>query len=166
MNGSESQDSARAPIVVGVDGTPASVEALAFALREGVLRGTSVRCVTAWHFDGPDDGWLAPENLAQARDNAVAAQDKAMAAATAQVQSAPVATRKVVQGGPGQVLVDAARDAAYLVVGTAHKSVAQRTFLGSVSNYCVQHATVPVVVVPAPAPSPRAVAQSAGQAGR
>lgn len=166
MNGSESQDNARAPIVVGVDGTPASVEALAFALREGALRGTSVRCITAWHFDGPDDGWLAPESIAQARDNAEASQAAALAAAHAQVQSAREVTREVVQGSPGHVLVDAARDAAYLVVGTAHKNVAQRTFLGSVSHYCVQHATVPVVVVPAPAPAPRAAARSAGQAGR
>ena len=85
MNGSESQHSATAQIVVGVDGTPASVEALAFALHEGSLRGTSVRCVTAWHFDAPYEGWLAPENPAQARDNAEAAQDRAVAAAQAQV---------------------------------------------------------------------------------
>ena len=166
MDGSESQHSARAPIVVGVDGTPASVEALAFALHEGSLRGTNVRCVTAWHFDVPYEGWLAPENPAQARDNAEAAQDRAVAAAQAQVQSVPVVTREVVQGAPGPVLVDATRDAAYLVVGTAHKNVAQRTFLGSVSHYCVQHATVPVVVVPGPAPVRRAVAQPVGQAGR
>jgi nucleotide-binding universal stress UspA family protein len=166
MDGSESQHSARAPIVVGVDGTPASVEALAFALHEGALRGTNVRCVTAWHFDAPDEGWLAPENMAQARGNAKTAQDRAVAAAQEQVQSAPVVTREVVQGAPGPVLVYAARDAAYLVVGTMHKNVARRTLLGSVSHYCVQHATVPVVVVPGPAPVRRAATQPAGRAGR
>jgi hypothetical protein len=35
--------------------------------------------------------------------------------------------------------------------------------LGSVSHYCVQHATVPVAVVPCPAVAPEPVDPAAGQ---
>jgi hypothetical protein len=41
-----------------------------------------------------------------------------------------------------------ARDADYLVVGSANKNAVKRALLGSVSHYCVRHAPCPVVVVP------------------
>jgi hypothetical protein len=37
-----------------------------------------------------------------------------------------------------------------LVVGSSHKGMAARRLLGSVSEYCLRHARVPVVVVPDP----------------
>ncbi len=48
-------------------------------------------------------------------------------------------------------LVKAAHDAALLVVGSGRKSLVARALLGSVSEYCVRHSRVPVVVVPDPA---------------
>jgi nucleotide-binding universal stress UspA family protein len=47
--------------------------------------------------------------------------------------------------------VEAAHDAALLVVGSGRKSLVARALLGSVSEYCVRHSRVPVVVVPDPA---------------
>ena len=166
MNNAEAHHSPRTSIVVGVDGTPASIEGLVFALREGALRGTAVRVVTAWHFDGPYEGFLTPESFTQARENAEVAQAKALAAAQAKVPDVPEVSGELLQGAPGPTLVEAARDAAYLVVGTAHKNVAQRTFLGSVSHYCVQHATVPVAVVPGPVTASHARDRQVAQAAR
>jgi hypothetical protein len=57
----------------------------------------------------------------------------------------------VLQNYGGHALVEAAHDAAMLVVGSGHKSLVARALLGSVSEYCVRHAKVPVVVVPDPA---------------
>ena len=47
-----------------------------------------------------------------------------------------------------------ANRASYLVVGHSHKGALRRALLGSVSDYCVRHSKVPVMVVPMPEPSP------------
>ena len=135
-------------IVVGVDGTAASGAALAFALREGALRGSAVEVVTAWAFEGPYDGILALDSVDQARRNAEQAQDAAVTAALATVAVPPLLSRTVVRGAAGPELIRAARGAKYLVVGNGHKNLAERALLGSVSRYCIQHAPIPVLVVP------------------
>ena len=135
-------------IVVGVDGTAASGAALGFALREGALRGSAVEVVTAWAFEGPYDGILAPDSVDQARRNAERAQNAAVTVALATVAVPPLLSRTVVRGAAGPELVRAARGAKYLVVGNGRKNLAQRALLGSVSRYCIQHAPIPVLVVP------------------
>lgn len=54
----------------------------------------------------------------------------------------------------GESLVDAARHASLLVVGSRGLGHLQQLLLGSVSRYCVEHATCPVVVVHAPPERP------------
>jgi nucleotide-binding universal stress UspA family protein len=139
-------------IVVGVDGTPASEAALVFALREGARRGGAVEVVTAWSFPRPYND-VGPDSIERLRANAEHTQDETVSAALRRIDAQPVVSRSVVQGAPGPVLLAASRDADYLVVGTAHqkKNRAAVFFLGSVSQYCVRHATIPVMVVPVPA---------------
>jgi nucleotide-binding universal stress UspA family protein len=138
-------------IVVGVDGTPASQAALVFALREGYRRGGAVEVVTAWAFPHPYEDVAAPESIEQLHAHAEHTQDETVTAALRRVDAPPVVSRSVVQGSPGPVLLAASREADYLVVGSAHKTAATRFLLGSVSQYCVRHATIPVMVVPVPA---------------
>jgi nucleotide-binding universal stress UspA family protein len=138
-------------IVVGVDGTPASQAALVFALREGARRGGAVEVVTAWALPRPYEEVTGPESIEQLRALAEQTQDETVTAALRRIDTSPVVSRSVVQGPPGPVLLAASRDADYLVVGSAHKSAATRFLLGSVSQYCVRHATIPVMVVPVPA---------------
>ena len=138
-------------IVVGVDGTPASEAALVFALREGFRRGGAVEVVTAWAFARPYEDVAAPESVQQTRALAERTQDEMVTAALRRVAVPPVVSRSVVQGAAGPVLLEAGRDADYLVVGSAHKGAATRLLLGSVSQYCVRHAPIPVMVVPLPA---------------
>jgi nucleotide-binding universal stress UspA family protein len=138
-------------IVVGVDGTPASQAALVFALREGSRRGGAVEVVTAWAFARPYEDVATPESIEQTRAQAERIQDEMVTAALHRVDGPPVVSRSVVQGAAGPVLLEAGRDADYLVVGSAHKGAAARLLLGSVSQYCVRHAPIPVMVVPLPA---------------
>ena len=59
-------------------------------------------------------------------------------------------TLQFIEGGrPGKVLVDAASEhgAALLVVGTREHTGFDRIVYGSVSHYCLNHATCPVVAV-------------------
>ena len=62
-------------------------------------------------------------------------------------ESPVTATTQVVRGHAGTVLTDESRDADLLVVGSRGHGTAVGMLLGSVSQYCVQHATCPVVVV-------------------
>jgi nucleotide-binding universal stress UspA family protein len=139
------------PIVVGVDDTPAGRAALRFALQEATRRGSALDIVTAWTWHaladapGPDDGreWT--------RAYAQEVQDQAVAAVLSDFDELPVLSRQVVEGDAAQVLVRMTRGAGYLVVGRAHKGPVRRLLLGSVSEYCIRHASCPVLVVPAPA---------------
>src|ERR1035441_7636168 len=45
-----SEQSRNRRIVVGVDGSPASVAALRWAVRQAELTGATVEAVTAWHY--------------------------------------------------------------------------------------------------------------------
>ena len=136
-----------ARIVVGVDGSKESRAALRFVLSEGNLRGSGVEVVTAWRPPGVSDPVGVDGDAS--RGDAQRIQDKQMTSVLADYGQAPVVSRRIVLGGAGPVLVAAARDAAFLVVGTERTGLAKRILLGSVSEYCVRHATCPVVVVPA-----------------
>ena len=134
-------------IVVGVDGTPAAQAALTFAMREARLRGSALDVVTTWMWD-VDSGIPSlgiPRDIA---NRVRIAQDSAISTALAATAAPPVITRHVIEGTAGGELVRVARKADYLVVGSSHKNLLKRALLGSVSHYCVRHATCPVVVVP------------------
>jgi nucleotide-binding universal stress UspA family protein len=53
------------------------------------------------------------------------------------------------RGDAGPVLVREAKDAQLLVVGTREHVGLGRLLVGSISHYCLTHATCPVVAVPA-----------------
>lgn len=137
-------------IVVGVDGTPASKSALAFAMREAARRGSVIEVVTVWDWDGTPPAMPPPTTPEDARTEAQAIQDAAVAETLLDVDAPPMLTRQVVQGNPAESLLQAAKSADYLVVGTGRKGTLRRALLGSVSEYCVRRATCPVVVVPVP----------------
>lgn len=55
---------------------------------------------------------------------------------------------KQMSGKPGEAIIEAAveENADMIVVGTRGLGKVKRTFLGSVSDYCVHHSPVPVLV--------------------
>lgn len=137
-------------IVVGVDGSPGSKAALAFALREGLVRGATVEVVTTWLLGPAISDIATATSFEEEQEKAQACQEEALGEVLATMAAQPVISRVVLQSYGGHALVDAAHDAALLVVGSGRKSVLVRALLGSVSEYCVRHARVPVVVVPDP----------------
>ena len=138
-----------AGIVVGVDGSPTSKQALRWALAEARCHDSTVRVVTAASFPysageiAHQAALSAAEPLEQAahtlQDDAVQAVGDATNGVSIQ--------RLVVQGPAAAALLDAARDADLLVVGSRGRGGFVGLLLGSVSQQCVQHATCPVVVV-------------------
>ena len=137
-----------AMIVVGVDGSEESKEALRWAHEEALLREASVRAVCAWHdpylvtpgFGPPQD--FAPDAL---RERAVELLDAIIADVASYSEVHVDAT--VAEGRAASVLVDAADGADLLVVGSRGHGGFVGLLLGSVSQQCVTHAPCPVLVV-------------------
>jgi nucleotide-binding universal stress UspA family protein len=75
----------------------------------------------------------------------------ALDAAAAEVVKAGLeASTKLEVGSPAYALIDAAKGAAMLVVGSRGHGGFMGLLLGSVSSACVHHAHCPIVVVPKP----------------
>ncbi len=69
-------------------------------------------------------------------------------------RSGPAVVQRAVEGPAARVLVDAAVDAALLVVGSHRHGRLFEAILGSVTAACLRHAACPVVVVPPPSEAP------------
>lgn len=144
-------------IVVGLDGSAGSLEALRYAVEEARRRQVELVAVTAWlppsanlpvrhspsiHTD--TDEWVrdsAWQRLWQAFDEGLGG-----------VPVDLVVRPLVVRGQPDRVLVDIADEAGdLLIVGAGRRGRIRRLFASPVSRRCVANATCPVVAVPRPA---------------
>ncbi len=137
-------------IVVGVDGSPASVEALKFAIAEAEVRGGTVKAVNAWHVPAIvyEGAWTAaPVDLSVYPKVADAILRTSLEKAGAETSSVSV-TAIVRKGQPADVLREIAADADLLVVGSRGLGGFRGLLLGSVSQQCAHHAPCPVVIIP------------------
>ena len=140
-------------IVVGVDGTVASMTAVRWAAQEATLHKASVQLVFV------DDGY-AQAAYSGSSDASHADRDDAdgralLAAAELEAgRTLPpghVSCERAA-GSPGKVLIDRSAGAELLVLGCAYQA-SQSTIdmwppLGPVARACLQGATCPVVVLP------------------
>jgi nucleotide-binding universal stress UspA family protein len=145
-------------IVVGVDGSDASAEALRWALDEARLRFAPLVAVHAWSFVAAqpigDPGMLAMPagDLAGQLDAENEAARGALDAIVAEALGADAGVeveKRLVEGDAGDALVAASASAELLVVGSHGRSGFKAALLGSVSRHVVSHAACPVVVVKA-----------------
>ncbi|HUZ21313.1 MAG TPA: universal stress protein [Acidimicrobiales bacterium] len=145
-------DTASGPttIVVGVDGSEQSKEALRWAARQARLCDTALEVVTCWELP-ISYGWPypLPADLDLAGDAAAA-----LAATVEEVLGSEhpglELHQRTLSGPPGQALVDAAEGADLLVVGSRGHGALAGVLLGSVSQHCVCYSPCPVVVVNRP----------------
>ncbi|MGO4593792.1 universal stress protein [Leifsonia sp. 2TAF2] len=139
------------PIVCGVDGSEGSRRALHEAVTLARALDTRLEVVMAWqHSTSMYDAYFpSPEQSPK-----VVAYSTLQELVTAEFgQLVPDWVRlRAESGHPGSVLVEAARDAAMLVVGSRGLSGLASPFLGSVSLYCATQAPCPVLVVRPPRP--------------
>ncbi len=141
-------------IVIGIDNSTGSQRALEWALEEASRRHATVRLVHALE---PWPTYYPYSFLAEvARDEGVRREaeditDKMLAAALDKAGRAPsdVTTEFVPRfGTPADVLIEEAKDADLLVVGSRGRGGFMGLVLGSVSHQVVAHARCPVVVIP------------------
>lgn len=142
-------------IVVGVDGSDRADRALTWAIDEALVREATVRVVTAWHIPlvvQAKAGAVPPAggggaSLEEAVRKAAHAIADAAAARVRETGEGAVEAA-VVEGDAAEVLIDNARDAELLVVGSpGHKTVSGSLLTGSVCLQCALHASVPTTVV-------------------
>jgi nucleotide-binding universal stress UspA family protein len=133
-------------IVVGVDGSASSMAALRWAIRQAKLTGSSVDAVIAWHL--PAGYGMAPmgdravDFEGDAKQTLVGALNE-VGGTEPEVLVRP----SVVQGRTADVLVRAARGADLLVMGSRGHGEFTSALLGSVSHFCVHHASCPVLMI-------------------
>ena len=145
------QEASKDPrIVAGVDGSPSSLSALRWAIRQAGLTGATVEAVIAWHYPNlaassrygiavagldPGFGEVAEKTVTEAISSTLS-QDS-------DVRVHP----QVTEGIAAQVLLDASTGADLLVVGSRGHGGFAEALLGSVSQHCVHHARCPVVII-------------------
>ncbi|MFD7658167.1 universal stress protein [Actinosynnema sp. NPDC059797] len=143
---------AAAPIVVGIDGTPASERALRWAMDEALQRGAPLHVVNAYAYEPLADWTMLTEQDARARSEALV-EDALREAAVGRLEF-PRIIRHCVRGPAAEALEQRARGAAMLVVAAHGGSRFRQVLMGSTSAHCVRHAETPVVVLPATADEP------------
>jgi nucleotide-binding universal stress UspA family protein len=139
-------------IVVGVDGSNPSKEALRWAVEEARLRRAEVVALHA--YDVPTTSLdLGPAPRRDVVEGATEVYEGALALVTAIVDDVlggdttvrvePVAVEGI---SPASVLVEASREADLLVVGSRGHSELAELVLGSVSHDCAENASCPVLI--------------------
>ena len=139
------------PVVVGVDGSRASHEALRLGVDEARARNTRVRAVHVWHVaEGEYLAGFPPttESVEEAHERARRVLNESVAGSSA--DPAVVVEPVLVESESAAAsLIAESEHAALLVVGTRGLGGLKELLLGSVSHACCQHARCPVLVVPA-----------------
>ncbi|MGP8058233.1 MAG: universal stress protein [Acidimicrobiales bacterium] len=133
-------------ILVGVDGSPTSIEALEWAVSHAQASGATLRVVMSWEWP-TSYGWglAVPSDYDPAAD-ARRQLDQALAPVRADHPDVEI-DQAVIEGHPAPVLIDESARADLLVVGSRGHGEFVGMLLGSVSEHCVSNAHCPVVVV-------------------
>jgi nucleotide-binding universal stress UspA family protein len=145
-------------LVVGIDGSTGSAEALRWAIDEARRRDQTVAAIYAWTNRYGGD-CIVPPLVSMEQAHAVEASilEHAVDEVVDGVTDV-VVTRQAIPGSPAATLIDAAKDAQMLVVGTRGRGGFAGLLLGSVSHQVLAHAPCPVCVVPG-GPSTRPAVQ-------
>jgi nucleotide-binding universal stress UspA family protein len=143
MTAQPSSDTGR--IVVGLDGSDSSLDALAWAVRQAVLTEGTLDVVMAWELPA-SYGWAVPipEDFDPESDMRKTL-DTAVAGALADHPGLKVESR-LISEHPAPALVEASKGADILVVGSRGHGAFVGMLVGSVSEYCVTNAHCPVLV--------------------
>jgi nucleotide-binding universal stress UspA family protein len=138
-----------AQIVVGVDGSEHSVDALRWAADEARLRGATLKVVASFATPIMSTGY---EVAAPDPSDLAAASNTMLGAAIDTIREEGVldgvdVVTEALEGHAGEQLIRLSADADLLVVGARGHGGFLGLLMGSVTTYVVNHAVCPVVVV-------------------
>ena len=136
-------------IVVGVDGSEASLAALREALDEARMRGASLHVVMAWQLSWSEIAIESPAVVQRVVEHNARILEGALSSIDHGRSAGVDVSSDLINGHPATALLDAAADASLVVVGTRGTSRIPGTVIGSVAHAVIHHARCPVLVVPA-----------------
>jgi nucleotide-binding universal stress UspA family protein len=132
-------------IVVGVDGSEHSRNALRWAAHLAQVFGARLDAVTAWEYPAALGWSVVPDDWDPAQDTAQILQQSV---ADVFGDAPPAGLQLHVQeGGSAKVLIDASQGANLLVVGSRGHGGFTGLLLGSVSANVAEHAPCPVMII-------------------
>jgi nucleotide-binding universal stress UspA family protein len=133
-------------IVVGVDGSPLSTNALEFAIEEAQLRRGELHVTYAYPvMERGVTGSTGKDYYDQVEAEAKEFLEGVMAKAPS--TDGVTVEWLAVPGNPAEVLIEASGHATLLVVGSRGVGGFLGLMMGSVSTQCVHHSHCPVLVV-------------------
>jgi nucleotide-binding universal stress UspA family protein len=144
--GHEGQPPTGPRIVVGVDGSESSLQALERAARYAELTGEALEVITTWAWPVAY-GWSpqVPADWDPLTD--VTNELNKVVDQLRQAHPDVAVHPRAVEGHAAPVLIEASRGAELLVVGSRGHGEFTGMLLGSVGEHCVSHAHCPVLVV-------------------
>lgn len=142
--GEDMNTTANAPILVGVDGSDSSLDALRYAARLSGALGLPIRVVMTWDYAALIDLYPTPDRSPD-KETAVLL-DAAIKDVFGDAPPADLAAA-VIAGPAPSVLIDESRRAEMLVIGSRGRGGFAGLLLGSVSSTCATHAHCPVLIV-------------------
>ena len=137
------------PVVVGVDGSSNSDQAIALAFEEASLRSVPLVALHAWNDITYEDTHgtarilTQPETLKEGEERLLSER----LAGWQEKYPDVVVRRELVRERPRHALLDASKTAQLVVVGSRGRGGFTGMLLGSTSQALVQHADCPVLVV-------------------
>lgn len=144
-------------LVVGIDGSDQAREALRWALALAEALRPSERPVTVDVVrvlaEAPRAALGLPAHVPPSmvdERRKEAADELAALVGEVDPDGGRQVTARVVDGNPAEVLVELARDADLLVLGSSHLGTISGAVLGSVAQRCIADTAAPVVIVPGP----------------
>jgi nucleotide-binding universal stress UspA family protein len=139
-------------LVVGVDDSSESLEALRVAASEAALRGVGVLAIHVWHYAstwGVPLAWPKGANPGEFVEKRLADEARQLEAARQSAGEPPVnITVEVIEGDTVKELRTAATGAPMLVLGV-RRFHGPQSILGSVNHAFAAHPPCPVLIVPA-----------------
>ena len=134
----------RGPVVVGVDGSASSEQALRFALDAAVARGAPLDVLHAWH----EAAFLRFGTRFLARATAERrALEEQVAGWARKYPDLEITTDAVQDHKPSHALMRAVSGAQLIVIGSRGRGAVSGGLLGSTGNDLLAHATCPVAIV-------------------
>jgi nucleotide-binding universal stress UspA family protein len=140
------QETAPGRIVAGIDGSPASLEALTWAARQAALTESALEILMTWEWPATY-GWAIPYPTGFDPAQSVKEILEKAAGDIREQHPALEITTTTVEGHPAPVLVKSSHGASLLVVGSRGHGEFTGMLIGSVSEYCATNAHCPVLIL-------------------
>lgn len=138
-------------IVVGVDGSAGSLQALEWAYGQAVLTGAELTAVHGWIYPYTGSRTSVSEPRTDMQLDAMEELKTSLESLEPRLSGGSVHVHaKLVELSPAEALLAEAGDADLLVVGSRGRGALRSALLGSVSRTVVHHATCPVAIIRQP----------------